>query len=334
MINGDYIIFMLKLVFVLTTECNLGCKHCLRGHAAPQHLSFDIIKKVVAGAQKFGIESVHLTGGEPFLYKNLAQVFELARHYNLPVSFSSNGHLLLEKTDLIEKYKNNIKLINISVESRDPHIYEQIRGKGNFEKVLKGLDFCRRRRVPFGIINCLNKLNVSDVSGAVKFAKKQKAGCITFSAVLPCTNSLENNLVLSEEERKKALRELMHIMRLASLDFFKIFYIPVYSSEPVRASNNIIMCSNMALHYFVVDVDASAHFCCFLTVYDAGAEVEKRLRIVSLEKVSFDEAVVLLSQAMHRFVSNRIEDYKKSPDLNGLDFNSCFYCNRKLGISG
>ena len=317
-----------------TTECNFSCKHCLRANAAVFHLPFDIVEKAVAGAKKYGIESIHLTGGEPFLYQDLAKFFALAFDQDLPMTFSSNGSMFERHEKLLEKYKKNIRLINISCDGSKKEVHERIRGEGSFEKALKAFDFCRRHKIPFGIITCLNKENALDLdaAGIVRFAKKQKAKRITFSTVLPCRNAQDNNLILDEAQRRKVLQELLRLTQLSSFDIFRIVSIPVYIAESIFASNHIVMCVPQSLRTVTIDVDGSLHFCCFLTVYDVPGEVMKRLRLVSLKDVSFDQGLEMLSNTMGRFFIGRMNDYASSMTTDSLDFNSCFYCNAKLGI--
>lgn len=323
---------MVSLAFVSTTECNFNCSHCLRGGATPAHLLFEIIEKAVAGAKKFGIDNIHLTGGEPFLYKSLPLVFDLADKNKIPLTFSTNGSLLTQHLDLIEKYKKNIRMLNISLEGAQKDVHEKTRGPGAFGRALEAFDFCRQHEVPFGILTCLNKYNTADLSKIVRFAKNQKARHISFTAVLPCSRSRGNALVLSEKERQDVYLELSRLARLSAMDYFRFFTVPVYIHEPIFASKNIVMCNNQSLRMITVDVEGSIHFCCFLTVYDAPSDVEKRLRIVSLEKVSFDEGVRQFSDCIHQFLQTRMEDYKGEVSRDGLDFNSCFYCNKKFGI--
>ncbi len=324
---------MISLALVTTTACNLSCKHCLRGDAKPQQFPFDILEKAVNGAKRFGLDSIHLTGGEPFLYEALPQVFKMAQDNDIPVTFSTNGLLLEKNAELIERYKNTIRLLNISLESPSRDIHEKIRGAGTFEQVLGAFDFCRSRRLPFGILACLNKLNYNEPVSLVRFARKHKASQIFFSTVLPCANTRDNELILSEQQRSKVFQELIRLSRVSSMDFFRLFYVPVHIAETIFASNNIVMCNNQSLRAVTLDVDGSVHFCCFMTQYDLASEVEKRLRIVSLRDVSFHEGFKLFSENIHRLLLSRIEDFNDQTSQNkGADFNSCFYCYRKLGL--
>jgi len=308
--------------------------HCLRDNAAASHLPLEIVSKAVAGAKKFDLEYVHLTGGEPFLYHHLPELFELLKQSNVQATFSSNGLLFEKRSELITKYKKVIRFINISLDGPCADIHDATRGKGAFGALMESFKFSRAHKLPFGVTCCLNRFNLSHAPDIVKFARRQGAKHINFSTVLPCRNAEENGLVLDEAQRKKAYGELRRLAYVSSMDFFRLFYVPVFISEPVYASSNIVMCANQSLRTVTVDVDGSLHFCCFLTVYDVDKEVEKGLKVANLCDVDFEEGLKCFADMIHSFIRGRMDDYQGgSFDKQGMDFNSCFYCNKKLGIA-
>ncbi len=321
---------MLNLIFVTTTDCQLQCRHCLRGEASGQHLPFEIIEKTIAGAKKYGIESIHLTGGEPFLYRGLAQALALAQKEGLGVTFSTNGLLLPGHRELLRTYRKQIRLLSISAESPRREIYERIRGEGHFSQLLSAFQFCRKEGLPFGVLCCLNKLNAAEITDIIRFARKEKAAQVHFTAALPCRRSRENDLVLSEEERRGALEILQKALHFSQMDFFKLAYVPMRIGEPLLASDNLVMCANQSLRYVTIDVDGQIHFCCFLTQYDIPCEREKRLKFARLQDVSFDEALERFQARMAEFLHGRFLDYRDGQWKHDLDFNSCFYCHKKL----
>lgn len=297
-------------------------------------LNFDLIDRSARSAVKYGIEFLHLTGGEPFLYPELEKIFSLARSLCLRVTFSTNGLLLKENSSLLKEYAKEVGLINISLDGARREIHEKTRGAGSFDRVLDAFDFCRSLKLPFGVLHCVNKVNQSAILDVVRLGKKIKAAHVNFTTVLPCSNALENGLVLDSAERAALYQELIRLRNLASQDFLRLFYVPVYICESIYTQPNIVMCNTQMMRMVTVDVDGSLHFCCFLTVYDVAAQILSRLRVVSLEEKSFDEALVFLEQAYARLHAQRISEYE-SPKLKkmNMNFNSCFYCNRKLGIS-
>ncbi len=280
-----------------------------------------------------GVEYIHLTGGEPFLYESLGEVFRLAAGEKIPLTFSSNGSLLLEKESLLATHRKGIRTVNISLDSARRSVHEEVRGSGSFQDALKGAALCRRLNIPFGLNACLNRLNADRFPEVVFLAKRLGASHVNFTTVLPCANAQENDLVLGRQERQGLLNRLQAFRRSQGNFFWKRLSVPVFLSEALVASAHLVMCANQSQRAVTIDVDGSVHFCCFLTVYGVEPSVERRLRICSLANVSFDEGLEMFQETMHRFLQERTRDFTGPACADDLDFNSCFYCSKKLGIS-
>lgn len=65
----DDLLVQANVVLEITRECNMNCKHCLRGCAEHLNMSKQIIDKVLK--QFSGIRTLTLTGGEPSLVPHL-----------------------------------------------------------------------------------------------------------------------------------------------------------------------------------------------------------------------------------------------------------------------
>lgn len=82
------------LVIHLLNRCNLHCRHCYM-NAVPDGgniLPADIVCRALQEAKLLGIRTVHLTGGEPFVYPEIHRVLEFAsglRDFQLFIS--TNG---------------------------------------------------------------------------------------------------------------------------------------------------------------------------------------------------------------------------------------------------
>lgn len=82
------------LVVHLLNQCNLHCRHCYMNAVASggDILPLDLVCRALNEAVLLGVRTVHLTGGEPFLYPEIRRVLECAterREYQLFIS--TNG---------------------------------------------------------------------------------------------------------------------------------------------------------------------------------------------------------------------------------------------------
>jgi MoaA/NifB/PqqE/SkfB family radical SAM enzyme len=291
-----------------------------------------LIEKAMAGAAAYGLDAVHVTGGEPFVYPELAGVFSLARRFGVSLSFSTNGLLLEQNARLLDQNKDLIRMLNISVDADSAAPYEAMRGEGNFPVLLRNLKFCRERRIPFGFNACVHAANRQDPWALARFARRCGAQLLNVSTALPCQRSLKNSCVLDQAGRSELIRRTQGAIRASEADPWRLFSVPVYMAQTLQTSSGAVMCPNQSLRSVTIDVDGSFHFCCFLTFYDLEPEFLKKLRLISLKDASFDEGLRIFTQTLQAFVRSRIADRRQGAVPDDVDFNSCFYCYKKLGL--
>jgi MoaA/NifB/PqqE/SkfB family radical SAM enzyme len=94
---------------------------------------------------KTGIQVVHITGGEPFLKKELFEFIGILKGYNKIIFIDTNG-ILLEQY-LSEIMRSRIDFIGVSFESHRPSVCNTLKGYPDaFEKALKGIALIKRTR--------------------------------------------------------------------------------------------------------------------------------------------------------------------------------------------
>ena len=88
----------LHIHWEITNMCNYSCIHCyqkndkMRYNLSPNQL-MDIAMKMV----KAGVFQVSISGGEPFLIKNIEDIVSFLVYHNIDVLICSNGSILEDK---------------------------------------------------------------------------------------------------------------------------------------------------------------------------------------------------------------------------------------------
>lgn len=121
-----------------TAGCNLKCAMCfIRSARTGPDLGIDQWKKIVDQV-KFFRPRIHLSGGEPFLYKDIIPLIEHIRKAGLFLHITTNGTFLGEHAAAI--VGSGVSQIDISIDGLKA-THDQVRGvPGTFDKVLAGLD--------------------------------------------------------------------------------------------------------------------------------------------------------------------------------------------------
>ncbi len=127
----------------VTDKCNLRCFYCMpkgfKDFEQPENwLTFDEIERIIKAFTELGVARVRLTGGEPLVRKDIANLAQ--RLTTLPglndLSLSTNA-TLLDKQAITLKHAG-ITRINVSLDSLKPERFKQITG-GELQPVLDGL---------------------------------------------------------------------------------------------------------------------------------------------------------------------------------------------------
>lgn len=122
----------------LTSSCNIFCKYCFIDRKV-RELETSKVKIAIDRLDQAGVCTLLVTGGEPFIRKDIIEVLSYIFQKNFfEIYILSNGTLLTKKQ--IEFLADNARLINlfrISFFSHIPEIHDQFVGvPGSFDKAL------------------------------------------------------------------------------------------------------------------------------------------------------------------------------------------------------
>ncbi|MDH3576615.1 MAG: GTP 3',8-cyclase MoaA [Gammaproteobacteria bacterium] len=138
----------------LLDQCNFRCPYCMpeaEFHAdyeflrKQQRLTYEEILRVAGVAVGLGVSKIRLTGGEPLLDKNLADlVTGLAKLPGIDdLALTTNGMLLAPMAERLAEA--GLHRVTISLDSLDEDVFKVMSGgRGDLLKVLDGLDAAKR----------------------------------------------------------------------------------------------------------------------------------------------------------------------------------------------
>jgi cyclic pyranopterin phosphate synthase len=124
----------------LTQRCNFGCFFCHREgeHDPGAEMTAREVETIVEVASGFGIRKVKLTGGEPMLRGDLAEIVGRIRPHLDEVSMTTNASLLSEKA--CELKEAGLDRVNVSLHTLDPASFKRITGTDCEPQVRAGLE--------------------------------------------------------------------------------------------------------------------------------------------------------------------------------------------------
>lgn len=131
-------------------RCNFRCPYCMpkeqfhdnyRFLKSQERLSFDEIVRIARLFAGLGVRKLRLTGGEPLLRANLADlVGDLSGIAGIDdIALTTNGVLLAQHA--VDLYANGLKRVTVSLDSLDEEIFKRLSGGFSaLHQVLDGIE--------------------------------------------------------------------------------------------------------------------------------------------------------------------------------------------------
>ena len=162
------------LALSITHRCNLSCRYC--GGIERKYdgqkikdISYEEICGLLEIGRKYRIKNLTITGGEPFVRKDIFRILEYGAELGYAISILSNGTLINKDKAKKLSQISHIEQVRVSMESPEKETFEYYRGNGAYEKVLTGLRNLHKYSVPTGIGFTVYPENVDIVERMVRF---------------------------------------------------------------------------------------------------------------------------------------------------------------------
>ncbi|WP_410511036.1 GTP 3',8-cyclase MoaA [Paenibacillus sp. BR2-3] len=137
----------------VTDRCNFRCLYCMPKEIyKPDYaflpeselLTFEEIRRMAVLFASLGVKKIRLTGGEPLMRRNLAELVRMLVHIEgiEDIGLTTNGMLLKQQAQ--DLYDAGLRRLNISLDALDPQVLAEINGRGIKPPViLANLEFAR-----------------------------------------------------------------------------------------------------------------------------------------------------------------------------------------------
>lgn len=115
--------------FYTTARCNLTCQQCniIYANSDVRECSLDEVERIADNFAKLGVAIVLLTGGEPFIRKDLPGIIRAFESRGVHVRMQTNG--LATEEQIAEAVEAGGKDISISLDSLIPDTQDHINGQ-------------------------------------------------------------------------------------------------------------------------------------------------------------------------------------------------------------
>jgi len=162
----------------IASRCNLRCSHCYQDDFSDRgELGWPDLKRVcdniLQAMKKEDLRlTVALTGGEPFLKKELWDLVDYLSNseYVLNISIITNGTVIDKNISKVRQYPL-LEEIYVSLDGTGPETNDNIRGKGAFNKAVENIKILKSYGLSVFIMFTLLKNNIMEAGKLHDFCK-------------------------------------------------------------------------------------------------------------------------------------------------------------------
>ncbi|MEI9990575.1 MAG: radical SAM protein [Rhizomicrobium sp.] len=167
---------ILHLNLELTSQCNQRCVYCFNesGPKSPHSvLNLQTWRQVAEAFCGFGLQSVHFTGGEPLMKRDISQFLKEAQRLGLQTSVLSNGFRIPDAIKQDPDTWSALSVVQISLDSARSLKHNLRRGlKDAWNDAISAIRALRRAQIPCEVSLTLSQENLEDLLPLTKFCAR------------------------------------------------------------------------------------------------------------------------------------------------------------------
>ena len=173
-LSGNKLSAPVNVTWEITHRCNLSCGHCLAADTMNKcnlDMSLSQCKDFINDLSRIKVFQINFGGGEPFLREDMLEILEYCHQMGIVTCLSTNGTLVDDS--LAQRLAQMEQLyIQVSIDGATAETNDIIRGKGNFQRAIKGIENLNKYKFPNLSLNTVvTRINFKDIYEIYRMGK-------------------------------------------------------------------------------------------------------------------------------------------------------------------
>jgi pyrroloquinoline quinone biosynthesis protein E len=161
------------LLAELTYRCPLSCAYCSNPLELTEYgdeLTTAEWRRVLVEARELGVLQLHLSGGEPLLRRDLAELADTARELGMYTNLVTSA-LGLSRRRAEELRAAGLDHVQVSIQADEPGMSDQIAGMPSFERKIEACRLVKELGWPLTLNVVLHRQNIDRVDAILRLAE-------------------------------------------------------------------------------------------------------------------------------------------------------------------
>lgn len=204
-LTGKRIPFFVQLV--PTSRCNLNCRYCFGEFHEREGDNFPLerIEKVIDGLAELGTRFILLTGGEPMMHPQIAEIIRGIAAHRIEILLGTNGLKVAERIDELSL----VSTFSISLDGPREH-HDYYRGHGSYDAAMKAIRAVRDHGKRVQLQYTMTK----DLVNCFEYVKSvaEELGCFIGINVLRPQRRAEGGVVNPDEATDQEIDDFLNYL--------------------------------------------------------------------------------------------------------------------------
>lgn len=199
----------------ISSECNLRCKHCFfaddsKKYDSSSDLSTQEALKLVDSLDELNIYHVKVSGGEPFLRKDILGILKKLKSKNFSVAIQTNATLIDKNLakEISQILIPNIDIVQVSIDGANRDTHELTRGRNTFDKTINGIKNLIENNICVHSSSVMTSLNIREFPKLYEMIKEMGVKTLAVGNFKVC-NENQKFLVPDFKLKLEILNELI-----------------------------------------------------------------------------------------------------------------------------
>lgn len=197
--------------YAVTKNCNFKCRMCdsFLSRQDEKELSLSQIERLSDVLNRIGAGIILLTGGEPFLRRDLSEIIDIFTRKGFTVRLQTNGVLATE--DMIKLACDaGMREVTISLDSLEPAKQDTITGiEGSWHRIIKAIS-CFSRMLPLkksilGVNIVVCRQNLEEIPNLIRFVTE--IGFYASLIPIHVATTAESDFIIRKDAPEFAFRQ-------------------------------------------------------------------------------------------------------------------------------
>lgn len=202
----------------LTDACNFRCFYCMPNEEVEvtPHSKLMSKNEIISLAKTFvklGVNKIRLTGGEPLIRKDVAEIIEALSLLKVALTMTTNGALIHKYIDVLKKA--NIQSINVSLDTLNADTFLLLTKRNQFDQVKSNIELLLQHNFSVKVnVVAMKGINDHEINSFVTWTKNHPIH-IRFIEFMPFTaNQWHHEKVISYKEILSSISEEFDYIKL------------------------------------------------------------------------------------------------------------------------